>query len=90
MAGTSSVEHVVLRSENRKVVIQPLSVEPFTEESSNAMGGKATFQGVQAKFPLDGLKEVRDGDGEFFITIIGAGHENKDFKVKSKHFGKLR
>ena len=90
MAGTSSVEHVVLRSENKQIVIQPLSVESFTEEAANAMGGKATFQGVIAKFPLDGLREVRGGDGEFFITVIGVDRENKDFKVKSKHFSKLR
>ena len=89
-AGSSSVEHVVLRSENRETVIQPLSTEPFTEESANAMGGKVEHQGVLAKFRMSDLKEVRHGDGEFFITIVGTGNENKDFKVKSKHFKSLK
>ena len=89
-SGSSSVEHVVLRSEDRKIVIQPLSVTPFNEEAANAMGGKIVYQGVMAKFSMADLREVRHGNGEFFITVIGAGRENKDFKVKEKHFKSLK
>jgi hypothetical protein len=90
MSGTSSVEHVVLRSQDRKIVIQPLSLEPFNEEAQNAMGAKVVFQGVMAQFSLAGLATVRGGSGEFFITVIGAGREEKNFKVKPKHFSSLR
>ena len=84
MQGTSSVQHVVLRDEPKRIVIQPTFKEPFSEETSNAMGGKATFQGLQVKFPLDALREIRGsrGDREFFITVIGSSGEEKDFKVK--------
>jgi hypothetical protein len=90
MSGTSSVEHVVLRSQDRKIVIQPLSLEPFNEEAQNAMGAKVVFQGVMAQFSLAGLATVRGVSGEFFITVIGAGREEKNFKVKPKHFSSLR
>jgi hypothetical protein len=91
MQGTSSVQHVVLRDEARRIVVQPTFKEPFTEEAANAMGGKATFVGLQAQFPLDDLREIwgPKGDREFFITVIGAGREEKDFKVKKKHFDDL-
>jgi hypothetical protein len=48
------------------------------------------FQGVMAQFSLAGLAAVRGGSGEFFITAIGAGREEKNFKVKPKHFSSLR
>jgi hypothetical protein len=90
MYGASSVEHVVLRSLDHKLVAQPLTKEPFTEEVSNAMGGKAVFQGVAVTFSLDDLATVRGKSGEFFITVIGEGRGGKDFKVKKKHFDDLR
>ena len=90
MLGTSSVEHVVLRCDQKKLVVQPLGLEPFTEDAQNAMGAKVEFQGVIASFPLDGLAAVRGKSGEFFITVIGNGGEEKIFKVKSKHFANLR
>jgi len=92
MTGTSSVQHVVLRDESRKIVIQPIFKEPFDEEASNAMGGKAAFTGLTLKFPLEGLRELRgkDGNGEFFITIIGESGAEKNFKVKKKHFDDLK
>ena len=84
----SSVQHVVLRDESRKIVIQPTYKEPFTQGSSS----RETYQGLQAKFPLDALREIRgsNGKGEFFITVIGSGRNSeKDFKVKTKHFERL-
>jgi hypothetical protein len=55
-----------------------------------AEGAKVVFQGVMAQFSLAGLAAVRGGSGEFFITAIGAGREEKNFKVKPKHFSSLR
>jgi hypothetical protein len=92
MAGTSSVRHVVLRDEHKRIVIQPSSKETFTEEAANAMGGRATFEGVRATFPLDALGELRgeSDDGEFYVTVVGTTGEERDFKVKRKHFERLR
>ena len=91
MTGTASVQHVVLRDKAKKIVIQPTSKEPFTEESQNAMGAKLTHSGVVVQFPMDGLRELRGpkNDKEFFITVIGDTREEKNFEVKKKHFASL-
>jgi len=56
------------------------------------MGGRATFEGVRATFSLDGLGELRGAsdDGEFYVTVVGTTGEERDFKVKRKHFERLR
>ena len=59
VAGTSSVQHVVLRDKAKKIVIQPTLNEAFTEEAKNAMGGNMQYVGVRLEFPLDGLRELR-------------------------------
>ena len=89
MVGTSSVQHVVLRDESRRVVVQPISKNSVSQEVANAMGGRATFQGVVAEFAMDDLREVRGKSGEFFITVIGTTGEEKNFKVKKKHLDRL-
>lgn len=91
MIGASSVEHVVLRDSGRKAVVQPVSKEATTEEVANAMGGRQVLQGLVAMFDLADLAAVRGprGDGEFFITVIGTTGEEKDFKVKKKHFARI-
>jgi hypothetical protein len=91
LQGTSSVQHVVLRSESRDLVVQPLAREAFSEEVSNAMGGKATYAGLHLTFAMDAVRELRGprGDREFFITVIGSSNEEKNFKVKKKHFDDL-
>jgi hypothetical protein len=91
MVGTSSVQHVVLRDEKRSIAIQPLSKSVTSEEVSNAMGGRANFEGLIATFALDALREIRGakGDAEFFITIVGTSGEERDFRVKRKHFADL-
>jgi hypothetical protein len=90
MSGTSSVEHVVLRDENKRMVVQPTSKEPFTDTASSALRDMA-YQGIVAKFPLDALRELRGpkGDQEFLIVVVGAGAKEKAFKVKEKHFERL-
>ena len=45
---------------------------------------------LQALFSLDDFRRLRgSNDQEFFITVIGAFGEEKDFKVKKKHFEHL-
>jgi hypothetical protein len=90
LAGTSSVQHVVLRCGQKRTVIQPLNKSTFLVEVKNAMGGNAQYEGVEAIFPLDGVALLRGpgGDKEFFVTVVGTGYE-KNFKIKQKHFKQL-
>jgi len=90
LAGTSSVQHVVLRCAQKKTVIQPLNKSTFVVTVKNAMGGNAQYEGVEAIFPLDGVAQLRGprGDQEFFVTVVGTGYE-KNFKIKQKHFKQL-
>jgi hypothetical protein len=90
MASASSVEHVVLRDEQKRLVLQPLSIEPFTETASSALRD-AAYEGIVATFPLDGVRELRGakGDKEFFIVVIGATSQEKVFRIKEKHFERL-
>jgi hypothetical protein len=92
VVGTSSVQHVVLRDESKKIAVQPKSKEETTREVSNAMGGKKVYTGLNAIFDLDDVMKVRgpNHDAEFFITVIGTTGEEKDFKVKKKHFERLK
>jgi hypothetical protein len=90
MAYASSAEHVVLRDENKRLVVQPTSKEPFTYTASSAMRDMA-YQGIVAKFPLDAVRELRGpkGDQEFLIVVVGEGRAERVFKVKEKHFERL-
>jgi hypothetical protein len=90
-ATTSSVQHVVLRDDSKQIVAQPVAKEPFEEEASNALGAHATYMGLRATFSIDDLAKVRgpNGDGEFFVTVVGDGTAEKNFKVKTKHFAHL-
>lgn len=85
-----SVSHVVLRSENKQVVIQPAKETPFDEGQQNAFGAKVDFTGVKVEFPLEEVTKLRSmsDDQEFLVTVVGENSE-KDFKVKKKHFDKL-
>lgn len=92
LRNTSSVQHVVLRDLSKRIVVQPISKEPFEETAANAVGGRATFQGINAKFPLDGLREIRGpgGNAEFSVIVIGTeGTKEREFRVKEKHFDRL-
>ena len=89
-ARSSSAEHVVLRDESKRLVVQPISKEPFTEKASSALRDME-YQGVVAKFPIDSLRELRGpkGDKEFLIVVVGQGTKEKEFRVKQKHFERL-
>jgi hypothetical protein len=89
-APSSSVEHVVLRDDAKRLVVQPASKEPFTDKASSALRDME-FVGLVATFPLDALRELRGpkGDKEFLIVVVGAGTKEKEFRVKAKHFERL-
>jgi hypothetical protein len=90
MSNASSVEHVVLRDGNKRLVMQPIAKEPFTDTTSSALRD-AAYQGLTAKFRLDALCELRGPkmNQEFFIVVVGQGTKEKEFKVKEKHFDRL-
>ncbi len=87
-----SVAHIVLRHPDDKkreyLIVQPLFTRPFDVEQSNRRGDSATFEGLEAAFPIDALERVRDQKGEFLVTVIGRSEE-KNFKVKEKHLDDL-
>jgi hypothetical protein len=85
-----SAQHVVLRDETKRIVIQPLGKEEYGEEVANGLGARQTYAGIRASFSLDEIGKVRgpSGDGEFFVTVVG-GNEEKNFKIKGKHFEHL-
>ena len=91
VAGTSSVQHVVLRDSAKKTVIQPTSKDAFSEVSKNAMGGAEQYEGIRVEFPLDGLRELRGekGDGEFILTVVGQTRNERNFEIKKKHFERM-
>jgi hypothetical protein len=85
-----SVAHVVLRSENKELVVQPTKEESFDEGQQNVFGARSEFAGMKVEFPLEEVAKLRStsSDGEFFVTVVGENSE-KDFKIKKKHFEKL-
>jgi hypothetical protein len=90
MRNASSAEHVVLRDENKRLVVQPISKEPFTDTASSALRDMA-YEGILARFPLDAVRELRGAKAgnEFLIVVVGAGTTEKEFRVKEKHFERL-
>jgi hypothetical protein len=89
--GSSSVDHVVLQDKTKEITIQPISMEPFTDDVKNALGASLTYAGMRANFKLEDLKELRgpNGDREFYVLVIGSTGEEKRFEVKKKHFDDL-
>ena len=90
MSDTSAVKHVVLRDENKQLVFQPISLEPFTGIASSAPRDLA-YQGLVAKFPLDEVCQMRGPglDKAFFIVVRVDGMKETEFKVKPRHFNRL-
>jgi hypothetical protein len=92
MRGTSSVQHVVLRDETKRIVVQPTFKEEFEVVAANAIGGRAIYYGLRAKFPMDSVRELRGSgnDRGFYIVVIGTeGGKEREFEVKRKHFPDL-
>jgi hypothetical protein len=89
MGLSQSVQHVVLRDQRRRLVLQPISKERFTQTASSAMRDKV-YDGIVATFPLGAVDQLRQesGNREFLIVVIGEGGE-RTFTVKSKHFERL-
>ncbi|GMR24116.1 MAG: hypothetical protein BMS9Abin37_2617 [Acidobacteriota bacterium] len=93
MIGTSGVEHVIVRSTQKKnfEVLQPIDIDADAVYSRNAFGAEVEFTSQVATFDLEAVKRIasRDKKGEFFVVVIGNTGEEKKFKVKTKHFDRL-
>lgn len=86
-----SVTHVVVRDTKKTTALQPESTEPFDDTVGNLFNAKVELNGLRAVFDWEKVDEIRKSDpkGEFFVTVIGDRSE-KNFKVKTHHFEKLR
>ena len=100
MAGTSGVEHVILRTTDRKRfktsegrfdVAQPLEIFESEQYAQNAFGAKVSFASMEAIFSIKDARRISSVDkkGEFFVVVIGVTGEEKRFKVKTKHFNRI-
>lgn len=91
--GISGVEHVIIRSTKKKgfSYIQPKETESGSELAQNAFGAQLELESLVGYFDMDETLQISamDKKGEFFVRVIGTTGEEKDFKVKTKHFKKL-
>jgi hypothetical protein len=89
MSEARNAAHVVLRDDKKTAVVQPLSVEPFTDLASSALRDKA-YVGITATFDLNQVETMReaDKDKEFLVVVVG-DHGERTFKIKTKHFDRL-
>ena len=93
MVGTSGVDHVIVRSTDKKnfEVLQPVEVVQDAVYAQNAFGAQAEYSTMVALFAMEDVKRISalDKKGEFFIVVIGSTGEEKKFQVKTKHFKRL-
>lgn len=93
MVGTSGVEHVIIKStqKGKFAYIQPKETETGSELAQNAFGAQIELESLVGYFSMDEVVQIAamDKKGEFFVRIIGTTGEEKDFKIKTKHFKKL-
>jgi hypothetical protein len=82
-ADGSVAEHVVLRDDSRRLVVQPLSKTPLTDRSPRDAPG----QGLVATFSLADVRELSgpDNDREFLIVVVGyGGRSERTFQIGPK------
>lgn len=87
-----SVEHVVLADITRTLIMQPSALEYFDKEAKSGLGAEFTYQGAYVEFPIEDLIKISENDtdkGEFYVKVIG-GKSEKEFKIKEKHFDRLK
>lgn len=86
------VKHVVLQSEDKQMVVQPISVERYEIVVKNRVGFAETYYGLKVLFRIEDLARIRatSHDREFFITVIAESGDRRLMKVKkNRHFKHL-
>ncbi len=93
MVGASGVDHIIIRSTHKKdfEVVQPLETVEDLEYAQNAFGAEVAYSSMVGYFGMEDVIRIcsLDKKGEFFVVVIGTTGEEKDFKVKTKHFKRL-
>ena len=87
------VERVTLRSTAKREyeVIEPSQTEPLAMPARRGNAVLTDIGPLLASFPMEEVLRIAklDKKGEFYIDIVSATGEEKDFKVKTKHFSRL-
>jgi hypothetical protein len=88
----SGVDHVIIRStaEEDFKVLQPVNIEEDIVYPIH--GRRVPYSRKTAVFDLLGVVEIckLDKKGEFFVVVIATKDAEKTFRVKTKHFERLR
>lgn len=87
------VERVTLRSTAKKEyeVIEPSQTERLAKPARVGTVFVTDIGPLLAYFPMEDVLRIAklDRKGEFYIDIVSSTGEEKDFKVKTKHFSRL-
>jgi hypothetical protein len=90
--GGSAAEHVVLRDDSRRLVVQPLSKAPWPDSPASAASVRAA-QGLVATFPLADVRELSgpNNDRELLIVVVGyGGRSERIFTIGPNELAALR
>lgn len=87
------VDSVTLRSTDKMnpEVLEPIQTERLAMPVRVGLATVTDFGPLLADFQLSEVRRIAalDKKGEFFVVIVSAEDERKDFKVKTKHFKRL-
>lgn len=87
------VERVSLRSTAKKdwELLEPAQTERLATPVRVGTAIVADIGPLLASFPMEEVSRIADLDpkGEFYIVIVSAAGEEKELKVKTKHFSRL-
>lgn len=70
---------------------EPVATPVAAAEEQAVGGAQLQYTGMLATFDLDEERALMDAPGldEFFVTVIGEGAKEKNFKIKNKRFKDL-
>ncbi len=89
--GVAAIEHVVLRDESTRVVVQPLRTELIEGRRAGALGNAVLVPGLRATFHLDDIYDLRGSDGarDFFVTVVDSAGREKNVRILLEHFAAM-
>jgi len=83
MSVAAEIQHVVLASKNRSVIMQPVSVQTQPVGWSNLLGGSVQANQVTATFDNFAMAELPSGDVDA-IVVTSAGERRCTIKQKDR------
>lgn len=89
--GVAAIEHVVLRDESTRVVVQPLHTEIIEGRRMGALGNAVLVPGLRATFHLNDIYDLRGADGarDFFVTVVDSAGREKNVRILLEHFAAM-